>query len=90
MGQRFHEYGAVRLRGVMAELERIANHLGDFGAICNDAAFALLHAECAILREETLRTCNTAFGHRLMMDRIVPGGIATDLRPEGERAIRAL
>ena len=30
------------LRGVMAELERIANHLGDIGAVCNDAAFALI------------------------------------------------
>ena len=31
---------AVWLRALMAELERIANHLGDIGAICNDAAFA--------------------------------------------------
>src|SRR6185437_4384294 len=30
------------LRGLMAELERLANHLGDIGAICNDAAFALM------------------------------------------------
>jgi Ni,Fe-hydrogenase III large subunit len=81
---------ALWLRGVMAELERIANHLGDIGAICNDAAFALLHAECAILREQTLRACASAFGHRLMMDRIVPGGVVSDLRPEGEQAIRAL
>ena len=36
----------------MAELERIANHLGDIGAICNDAAFALIHAHCGILREQ--------------------------------------
>jgi Ni,Fe-hydrogenase III large subunit len=81
---------AAWLRAVMAELERIANHLGDIGAICNDAAFAMLHAECGILREETLRTCGRAFGHRLMMDRIVPGGIAADLPPEGEAAIGAL
>jgi Ni,Fe-hydrogenase III large subunit len=81
---------AVWLRGVMAELERIANHLGDIGAICNDAAFAMLHAECGILREATLRTCARAFGHRLMMDRIVPGGVAVDLHADGEEAIRAL
>ena len=37
----------VALRGVMAELERIANHLGDFGAICNDAAFSIMLAHCA-------------------------------------------
>ena len=34
------------LRGLMAELERLANHFGDIGAICNDAAFALMHAHC--------------------------------------------
>ena len=71
----------------MAELERIANHLGDIGAICNDAAFSMMHAECAILREEVLRACAVAFGHRLMMDCIVPGGVAADLKPAGENAI---
>ena len=78
---------ALWLRAVMAELERIANHLGDIGAICNDAAFSMMHAECAILREEVLRACAVAFGHRLMMDRIVPGGVAADLEPAGENAI---
>lgn len=78
---------AVRIRAVMAELERIANHLGDIGAICNDAAFSMMHAECAILREEVLRACAIAFGHRLMMDRIVPGGVAADLEPAGQEAI---
>jgi Ni,Fe-hydrogenase III large subunit len=81
---------ALWLRAVMAELERIANHLGDIGAICNDAAFSIMHAECGILREETLRTCGAAFGHRLMMDRVVPGGVAVDLSGAGEEAIRVL
>ena len=78
------------LRAMMAELERIANHLGDVGAICNDAAFSMMHAECGILREQTLRTCASAFGHRLMMDCVVPGGVATDLEPAGAAAILAL
>jgi len=69
---------AVALRAVMAELERIANHIGDFGAICNDAAFALMLAHCGALRERVLRAAATCFGHRLMMDRIVPGGTAVD------------
>jgi Ni,Fe-hydrogenase III large subunit len=81
---------ALWLRAVMAELERIANHLGDIGAICNDAAFSMMHAECAILREEVLRTCAAAFGHRLMMDRVVPGGVAADLEPVGQNAILSL
>src|SRR5688572_28104505 len=67
------------LRALMAELERIANHLGDIGAICNDAAFALMHAHCGVLRERVLRAADAGFGQRLMRDRIVPGGIAVDL-----------
>ncbi len=78
------------LRGVMAELERLANHFGDIGAICNDAAFALMLAHCGVLRERTLRAASAAFGHRLMMDRVVPGGVAVDLAPGGEAALRAL
>jgi Ni,Fe-hydrogenase III large subunit len=78
------------LRGVMAELERLANHFGDIGAICNDAAFALMLAHCGILRERTLRASRTAFGHRLMMDAVAPGGAAVDLAPEGVAEIRAL
>ncbi len=73
----------------MAELERLANHFGDIGAICNDAAFALMHAHCGVLRERTLRAAKTAFGHRLMMDAVVPGGCSVDLAPEGAEAIRA-
>ncbi|HTR15386.1 MAG TPA: NADH-quinone oxidoreductase subunit C [Roseiarcus sp.] len=78
------------LRGLMAELERLANHFGDIGAICNDAAFALMHAHCGILRERTLRAANAAFGHRLMMDAVVPGGVAVDVRPDGIDAIQNL
>lgn len=81
---------ALHLRALMLELERVANHLGDFGAICNDAAFALMHAHTGILRERALRASARAFGHRLMMDRVVPGGVATDLEPDGAAAIRAV
>lgn len=81
---------AVWLRALMAELERIANHLGDIGAICNDAAFALMHAHCGVLRELALRAAGVCFGHRLMMDRIVPGGVAADPSAEGIAAVRRL
>jgi Ni,Fe-hydrogenase III large subunit len=73
----------------MAELERIANHLGDIGAVCNDAAFALIHAHCGIFRERVLAASDAAFGHRLMMDRIVPGGVAQDIAADGGAAILA-
>jgi Ni,Fe-hydrogenase III large subunit len=78
------------LRALMLELERIANHLGDIGAVCNDAAFALMHAHCAVLREHVLRAAKDAFGHRLMMDRVIPGGVKVDLDNDGVKAIRRL
>jgi Ni,Fe-hydrogenase III large subunit len=81
---------AVYLRALMAELERLANHFGDIGAICNDASFALMHAQTGILRERTLRAAAACFGHRLMMDVVVPGGVARDIAPEGVATVRAL
>ncbi len=81
---------AVYLRALMAELERLANHFGDVGAICNDASFALMHAQCGILRERTLRAAAASFGHRLMMDVIVPGGVACDIAEEGIAEIESL
>jgi Ni,Fe-hydrogenase III large subunit len=81
---------AVYLRALMAELERLANHFGDIGAICNDASFSIMHAQCGILRERVLRTAQSCFGHRLMMDRVVPGGVSHDLQSDGVEHIRAL
>ena len=81
---------AIWLRALMGEMERIANHLGDVGAICNDASFALIHAECGYLRERMLQAAQLSFGHRLMMDRVVPGGVASDLAEPGRAALAAL
>jgi Ni,Fe-hydrogenase III large subunit len=80
---------AVYLRALMAELERLANHFGDIGAICNDASFAMMHAQTGILRERTLRAAEACFGHRLMMDAIVPGGVARDIAADGPAQLRA-
>ena len=81
---------AIYLRALMAELERLANHFGDIGAVCNDAAFALMHAHCGVLRERVLRFAGKAFGHRLMMDCVVPGGVGRDLAPGDATALRSL
>jgi Ni,Fe-hydrogenase III large subunit len=81
---------AVWLRALMAELERLANHCGDIGAVCNDAAFVVLHAQFGWLREQVLRSAARCFGHRLMMDCIVPGGVRADLADDGAHALRVL
>jgi Ni,Fe-hydrogenase III large subunit len=78
------------LRALMAELERLANHFGDIGAICNDATFPLLLAHFSALREQVLRAAQSCFGHRLMMDCIVPGGVAVDLDAAGTAQLAEL
>ncbi len=80
---------AQHIRAVLAELERLANHLGDIGAICNDAAFAMMLAQCSILRERLLRATDLAFGHRMGKDVIAPGGVTRDLTPDGVAALEA-
>ena len=81
---------AIWLRALLAELERLANHLGDIGAICNDASFSIMHAQCMLLRERVLRAAEACFGHRLMMDRVVPGGTACDLSSTDAKAVLGL
>ena len=78
---------AVWLRALALERERVANHLGDLGALGNDAGFAFGLAQFSRLREDWLRRNHAVFGHRLLMDWIVPGGVRAD---PGTDALRAL
>jgi Ni,Fe-hydrogenase III large subunit/Ni,Fe-hydrogenase III component G len=70
---------AAWLRALLLERERVANHLGDLGALGNDAALAVGLTHFSRLRELWLRRSRECFGHRLMMDAILPGGVAADL-----------
>ncbi|MBK6803839.1 MAG: NADH-quinone oxidoreductase subunit C [Betaproteobacteria bacterium] len=70
---------ALWLRALALERERIANHLGDLGYLGNDGGFAFGLAQFSRLKEDVVRTNLAAFGHRLMMDLVVPGGVARDL-----------
>ena len=80
---------AMWLRALFLERERIANHLGDLGAICNDVAFAFLLYQFMRLKEVLLRTNLKLFGHRFMMDKVIPGGVAVDIDAEGVKTIIA-
>jgi Ni,Fe-hydrogenase III large subunit len=80
---------AATLRGIYLELERIANHLGDLGALGNDAGFAFGLAQFARLKELLLRACDEAFGERYLMSTIVPGGVHADLGAIESRALQA-
>jgi len=70
---------AVALRGILLELERIANHLGDLGYLGNDVALSFGFFQFWRLKEDLLRLNARLFGHRYLMDAIVPGGVAADL-----------
>jgi Ni,Fe-hydrogenase III large subunit/Ni,Fe-hydrogenase III component G len=64
------------VRALLLERERVANHLGDLGALGNDAAFGFALAQFMRLKENWLRESASVFGHRLLMDLVVPGGVA--------------
>jgi Ni,Fe-hydrogenase III large subunit len=70
---------ALWLRGLALELERIANHLGDLGALGNDAGFAFGLSQFSRLKEQLLRASAPALGARYLLDYVVPGGVALDL-----------
>jgi Ni,Fe-hydrogenase III large subunit len=67
------------LRVVLLELERLYNHVGDFGAIANDTGFAAAQMHCLRIRERLLRLNKHVTGNRLLRGGIVPGGVAGDL-----------
>lgn len=78
---------AALLRALSLEIERIQNHLGDLGALGNDAGFAFGLAQFSRLKEELLRTVSACFGQRYLLDVVVPGGTHTDLAEECAQAL---
>jgi Ni,Fe-hydrogenase III large subunit/Ni,Fe-hydrogenase III component G len=72
---------ALWLRALLLERERIANHLGDLGSLGNDGGLAFGLAQFSRLKEDLLRLNMRLFGHRYLMDCIVPGGVDIELLP---------
>jgi Ni,Fe-hydrogenase III large subunit/Ni,Fe-hydrogenase III component G len=66
------------LRVLLLELERLYNHVGDFGMIANDTGFAAAHSHCFRIRERLLRLNKRVTGNRLLRGGLVPGGVAVD------------
>lgn len=77
------------LRALALELERLANHTGDLGALANDVAFLPTSAACGRIRGDFLNLtaliCGNRFGRRL----VTPGGCGFDLEPERAQRLRA-
>jgi Ni,Fe-hydrogenase III large subunit len=79
---------ALWLRALLLERERIGQHLWDLGFLGNDAGLAFGLAQFSRLREDWLRVSQALFGHRYLMDAIVPGGVARDIDAHGVIRIR--
>ena len=79
---------ALWLRALLLERERIGQHLWDLGFLGNDAGLAFGLAQFSRLREDWLRVSHALFGHRYLMDAIVPGGVARDIDAQGAGRMR--
>jgi len=80
---------ALWLRALLLERERVGQHLWDLGFLGNDAGLAFGLAQFSRLREDWLRVSHALFGHRYLMDTIVPGGVARDLDAQAAGRMRS-
>lgn len=78
---------AQAIRGIALELERVANHVGDLGALAGDIAFQPAAAFFGKLRGECLNMLMTISGNRYGRGLVRPGGVAFDVPPEMAREL---
>jgi Ni,Fe-hydrogenase III large subunit len=70
------------LRAIALELERLANHTGDMGALANDVAFLPTSSACGKIRGDFLNLTALICGNRFGRGLVRPGGCLHDLEPE--------
>jgi Ni,Fe-hydrogenase III large subunit/Ni,Fe-hydrogenase III component G len=73
---------AERIRAMLLELERLYNHIGDLGALCNDVGHGILNAHALRVKETLLRLNADTTGHRLLRGGIHVGGATVRGVPE--------
>jgi Ni,Fe-hydrogenase III large subunit len=79
---------AEALRGLALELERIANHAGDLGALAADVAYLPAAAQLGRLRGDFLNLTAALCGSRFGRGLVRPGGVGFDCEPELAGAMR--
>ena len=70
------------VRAIALELERLANHTGDIGALANDVAFLPTSSACGRIRGDFLNLTALICGNRFGRSLVTPGGCRYDLEPE--------
>ncbi len=78
---------AKHLRVVYSELERLANHFSDIGAIMTDTGFNFGGAQGARLRERVMRICDRLTGSRFLRGVNTIGGVTKDLSKEAAHTL---
>jgi Ni,Fe-hydrogenase III large subunit len=76
---------AQALRGIALELERLANHTGDLGALAGDVGYLPTASYCGRLRGDFLNLTALLCGSRFGRGMLRPGGVGFDLDPDRAR-----
>jgi len=86
-------FRAQSLRGTALELERLANHTGDLGALAGDIGYLPTSSFCGRIRGDFLNLTALICGNRFGRGLVLPGGVGFDISPKisdmlAERLIR--
>ena len=79
---------AEYLRGLVAELERLYNHVGDIGNLCAGLGFAVGTSHGSRLKELIMRLNEKLTGNRFLRGMVIPGGVTHDITPEFSREMQ--
>lgn len=80
---------AQSIRAVAQELERLANHVGDLGALAADIGFLPTQSFCGRIRGDILNITAEICGNRFGRGLVMPGGVRYDLPPDMVQTLKA-